>query len=164
MAEIVSFNSLVIQIPLLKSQKKKIVLVHGCFDVIHVGHARLFKFAKKHGDILVVGAINDALVTHYKGATRPIFEIKDRLEMLAAFRDADYVFEFKVKVGTEEEIEQGHNELYKKISPDVVASAKCDKESEYKRKRCKKMGIKYFGGALVIENKSSVIIRKIGLE
>ena len=34
--------------------KKKIVLCHGVFDVIHSGHLKYFEQAKKYGDILVV--------------------------------------------------------------------------------------------------------------
>ena len=36
------------------NSKKKVVLCHGVFDVIHFGHLNHFEPAKKFGDILVV--------------------------------------------------------------------------------------------------------------
>ena len=41
---------------------KKIVLCHGVFDLLHIGHIRHFKEAKKHGDILVVSITTDKYV------------------------------------------------------------------------------------------------------
>ena len=38
----------------LKKRKRKIVLVHGVFDLIHMGHLEYFSQAKKYGDILIV--------------------------------------------------------------------------------------------------------------
>ena len=40
---------------------KKVVLVHGVFDVIHIGHLDHFKDAKSYGDILVVSLTSDEL-------------------------------------------------------------------------------------------------------
>jgi len=37
-----------------KKKGKKIVLSHGCFDLLHPGHIRHLKAAKKYGDILIV--------------------------------------------------------------------------------------------------------------
>ena len=34
--------------------KKKVVLCHGVFDLLHLGHVKHFKSAKKFGDFLVV--------------------------------------------------------------------------------------------------------------
>ena len=42
------------QLNKLKTQKKKIVLVHGVFDLVHLGHIYYFQEAKSYGDILVV--------------------------------------------------------------------------------------------------------------
>ena len=35
-----------------KNSNKKIVLVHGVFDITHLGHLEYFKEAKSYGDIL----------------------------------------------------------------------------------------------------------------
>jgi D-beta-D-heptose 7-phosphate kinase/D-beta-D-heptose 1-phosphate adenosyltransferase len=38
---------------------KKIVFTNGCFDILHVGHTRYLRDAKKQGDILVLGLNSD---------------------------------------------------------------------------------------------------------
>ena len=62
----------------IKSEKKKIVLCHGVFDLIHIGHLKHFISAKKFGEILVVSLTPDKFVG--KGPGRPVFSEKLRLE------------------------------------------------------------------------------------
>ena len=69
---------------------KKIVLCHGVFDLLHIGHIRHFKEAKKHGDILVVSITTDKYVN--KGPNRPYFNIDERAMMVSSLEDVDYVF------------------------------------------------------------------------
>ena len=38
----------------LKLLKKKIVLCHGVFDLLHIGHIKYFEEARSNGDILIV--------------------------------------------------------------------------------------------------------------
>ena len=38
----------------LKKQNKKIVLCHGVFDLLHIGHIKYLQEASLKGDILVV--------------------------------------------------------------------------------------------------------------
>ena len=45
--------------------KKKIVFISGHFNIIHPGHLRLFKFAKKIGDYLIVGVESNKIAKHY---------------------------------------------------------------------------------------------------
>ena len=59
---------------------KKIVLCHGVFDLLHVGHINYFKSSKVYGDILVVSVTNDKFVN--KGPGRPAFSINNRLKFL----------------------------------------------------------------------------------
>tara|TARA_Y100000588_G_scaffold372517_1_gene445183 strand:- start:232 stop:1755 length:1524 start_codon:yes stop_codon:yes gene_type:complete len=68
---------------------KKIVLCHGVFDLLHVGHIRHFEHAKKLGDILVVTLTADRYVN--KGPHRPAFPEDLRAESLAALDCVDYV-------------------------------------------------------------------------
>ena len=72
-----------------KVKKKKIVLCHGVFDLLHIGHIKHFKEAKKNGDILVVTLTSDIYVN--KGPNRPAFNEKLRMEALASLDDVDYV-------------------------------------------------------------------------
>ena len=73
----------------LKSKKKKIVLCHGVFDLLHVGHIKHFEEAKKQGDVLIVSITTDKFVI--KGPNRPAFNEKLRTEALAALQAIDYV-------------------------------------------------------------------------
>ncbi|MBK69591.1 MAG: hypothetical protein CMF54_07375 [Legionellales bacterium] len=72
-----------------KANKKKIVLCHGVFDLLHIGHIRHFNEAKNLGDILIVTVTPDQYVN--KGPNRPVFPLATRMESLAALKAIDYV-------------------------------------------------------------------------
>ena len=74
--------------------KKKVVFTNGCFDLLHVGHARLLKKAKSLGDILVVAVNSDGSMRRLKGAGRPLVTEKSRAEVLAALACVDFVTVF----------------------------------------------------------------------
>ncbi|MDP2629466.1 MAG: adenylyltransferase/cytidyltransferase family protein [Candidatus Harrisonbacteria bacterium] len=69
----------------------KIVLTQGTYDMVHIGHARYFEEAKKHGDILIVAVDSDEKVRRRKGPERPIVPQEERLEMVAHTRPVDVV-------------------------------------------------------------------------
>jgi len=75
----------------LRREGKTVVFTNGCFDLLHGGHIRLFREAKRRGDVLVVALNTDASVRKLKGPSRPIFPLKERLEVLAAVADIDYL-------------------------------------------------------------------------
>ncbi len=77
-----------------KKRGKRIVLANGCFDLIHVGHIRYLREAKKRGDILVVALNSDASVHKLKGKGRPILNQKERAEIISSFSFVDYVIFF----------------------------------------------------------------------
>ena len=62
-----------------KFKKKKIVLVHGVYDLLHMGHIEYFKEAKSMGDILVVSVTSNKFVN--KGVNRPYFDEKNRIAL-----------------------------------------------------------------------------------
>jgi len=78
----------------LRQQGKKVVFTNGCFDLLHGGHIHLFREARKHGDILVVAVNDDFSVKKIKGASRPIFPLEERLEILEAIEEIDYLTYF----------------------------------------------------------------------
>ncbi|TAL21446.1 MAG: cytidyltransferase, partial [Nitrospirae bacterium] len=55
----------------LKSEGKRVVLCHGCFDLMHPGHIKYFQAAKGMGDVLVVTLTPDIYID--KGPGRPVF-------------------------------------------------------------------------------------------
>ena len=72
-----------------RTKGKKIVLCHGVFDLLHIGHIRHFKEAKNFGDILVVTLTPDQFVN--KGPNRPFFNEQLRLEAIASLDAVDFV-------------------------------------------------------------------------
>ena len=69
---------------------KKIVLCHGVFDLLHVGHISYFRSSKMYGNILVVSVTGDKFVN--KGPGRPAFSINNRLKFLHAIDCIDYLY------------------------------------------------------------------------
>ena len=72
-----------------KEAGMSIVLCHGTFDLIHLGHIRYFQQAKKEGDVLIVTFTADEFCR--KGPDRPIFSEDLRAESLAALEIIDHV-------------------------------------------------------------------------
>lgn len=72
-----------------QAQGKKVILCHGVFDLLHIGHIRHFEEAKRYGDILAVTATPDQYVN--KGMGRPVFNEMLRAEAVAALDCVDYV-------------------------------------------------------------------------
>ena len=73
---------------------QRIVFTNGCFDILHIGHARLLRQAKAAGDALIVGINTDASVRRLKGPTRPINDEVARAELLGALECVDLVTTF----------------------------------------------------------------------
>ena len=72
-----------------RKKRKKIVLCHGVFDLLHLGHINHFKEAKTKGDILVVTITKDRFVN--KGPGRPLFKENSRAKILEALAYIDFV-------------------------------------------------------------------------
>tara|TARA_B100000989_G_C19508354_1_gene457607 strand:+ start:404 stop:1870 length:1467 start_codon:yes stop_codon:yes gene_type:complete len=71
--------------------KKKVVLCHGVFDVLHAGHIKYLKKAKELGDTLIVSVTSDKYVN--KGPGRPIFNLNQRMGFLSDLQFVDKVYE-----------------------------------------------------------------------
>jgi len=75
----------------LRKEGKKIIFTNGCFDILHVGHVRYLKEAKKIGDILIVAINSDSSVRAIKGDKRPLIPEDERADMVASLESVDYV-------------------------------------------------------------------------
>jgi rfaE bifunctional protein kinase chain/domain/rfaE bifunctional protein nucleotidyltransferase chain/domain len=73
----------------LRKAGRKIVHCHGVFDLLHIGHLRHLKAARKFGDLLVVTVTPDRFVN--KGPGRPAFPEALRAEALAMLDCVDLV-------------------------------------------------------------------------
>ena len=78
----------------ISNTKKTIVFTNGCFDILHTAHLKLLQFAKKQGDILVVGLNSDESIKRLKGENRPINNIEERSTMLSLFDFIDFIIIF----------------------------------------------------------------------
>ena len=92
------------------SKKKRIILCHGVFDVVHPGHIRHLTYAKSQADIMIVSCTGDKFID--KGIYRPHIPQKMRALNLAAFEMVDYVIIDENKKPLN---------LLKKIKPDLFA-------------------------------------------
>jgi len=96
-----------------------IVVTNGCFDLLHIGHVRLFEYCASFGVVIVL--INDdESVTKLKGPTRPILPIEQRMEMVDAIRYVNVVVPFS---------EPTPHRLICDIAPDILV-----KGADYKDK------------------------------
>jgi rfaE bifunctional protein nucleotidyltransferase chain/domain len=101
-----------------------IVLANGVFDVIHVGHIELLKFASTLGRV-VVAIDSDSRVRSNKGHDRPVNSQDERKRILEALRYVDSVLIFS----NEEELRAIHRD----VSPDFLVKGS-DWDKEYIRK------------------------------
>ena len=67
------------------------VLTFGVFDYFHLGHLRLFKQTKQHGDYLIVAVQNGRYITKFKPDTEVLYSTEERVEILEALRIVDQV-------------------------------------------------------------------------
>lgn len=74
-----------------RKSHKTIALANGGFDLLHTGHVRYLKAAKKTADILVVALNSDRSIRSLKGPNRPIIDEKGRIQIIASFYCVDYV-------------------------------------------------------------------------
>ncbi len=70
-------------------RKRKVVLCHGVFDIVHPGHIRHLAYAKSQAEILIVSCTGDKFIE--KGVYRPHIPQNMRASNLAAFEMVDYV-------------------------------------------------------------------------
>lgn len=68
-----------------------VVFTNGCFDILHVGHLNLLRYAKSLGTRLIVALNSDASVQRLKGPTRPVRSQEQRKEMILALPWVDEV-------------------------------------------------------------------------
>ena len=76
------------------SRKKKVIMCHGTFDIVHPGHIRHLIYAKKQADILVVSLTCDKYIS--KDNYRPYIPEDLRAINLAALEMVDYVLIDKI--------------------------------------------------------------------
>ena len=111
MSKITPRNELKATVDRLKREGKKVVFTNGCFDILHAGHTRYLREARKLGDALILALNSDSSVRSIKGPMRPIVPEAERAEVVASLDSVDYVTVFD---------ELTPLELIEYLRPDVI--------------------------------------------
>lgn len=88
-----------------------VVFTNGAFDLLHPGHVRYLREARRHGGALIVGLNSDRSVSRNKGPERPITSERERAELLSALSSVDGVVIFD---------EDTPAEIIRLLQPDVL--------------------------------------------
>lgn len=86
------------------------LIITGCFDIVHIGHLKIFKYAKQLADEVIIAIDSDSKVKKDKGPDRPINNELDRKEFLENILGISKVIVFN----SEEELKQ----ICQSIKPD----------------------------------------------
>lgn len=111
MSKILSQPALKRRLANLRRSGKRVVFTNGCFDLIHPGHIRYLRAARRLGDVLVVALNSDDSVRRLKGPRRPLVPERARCEVVAALEMVDYVTTFS---------DDTPYALIKDLQPDVL--------------------------------------------
>jgi len=148
-----AIDRLVRELEFHRAAGKKVVFTNGCFDLIHLGHVKYFQFAKRQGDLLVVGVNTDSSIRRLKGDKRPVIDEHDRLGVLEELESIDYLVRFD---------DDTPLRLIEAIKPDVLV-----KGADYKKEAVVGWDIvEAYGGSValapLIDGRStSSVIRRI---
>ncbi len=119
----------------LKSEGKKIVLVGGCFDILHAGHIEFLESAKELGNILVILLENDEKIRLLKGEGRPVNSEDSRSMILAKLSMVDYVIRLPYLKN-----DADYEKIVKKIEPDIIAKTSGNRVFDWEINYVKKTG------------------------
>lgn len=116
-----------------QNDKKTIILVGGCFDLIHPGHITFLSEAKKLGDILVVLLESDEAILNLK--KKLFHNQRDRELILQSLRMVDIVIPLHGILK-----DQDYYTIVKKIKPDIIAITENDRQISNKMRQAKEIG------------------------
>ncbi len=138
---------------------KKIVLVGGCFDVLHYGHIKFLQQAKKLGDTLVVLLESDEKVRKMKGDKRPIHTQKQRKAILDALSCVDEVILLPSKT-----TDEFYKNLVDRMKPSLIAVTEGDPILEKKRAQAEEIRAKLVIIPKIHTPSTSQLAKLLGLE
>lgn len=116
--------------------KQRLVLVGGCFDILHLGHIRFLKAAKKYGTV-IVALESDVTLTKHKGHLRPIHKQVERAEVLASLETVNYII-----LIPHFSADKDYYDLVKTISPSFIAVTDGDLLLNNKKHQANEAGAK----------------------
>jgi len=95
----------------VRARGAKVVFTNGVFDLLHPGHVRYLRDARRLGEALIVGVNSDRSVRTIKGPERPITPAEERAEVLLALESVDAVVIFD---------EETPDLIIRRLQPDVL--------------------------------------------
>ena len=137
----------------LHEQNKHVVLVGGCFDILHIGHIVFLEEAKKHGDILVALLESDKTIIAIKGNKRPFNSQEDRAKILAALAVVDYVILLEQDMD-----DKIYDDLVFALKPAIIATTSGDINRHHKERQAKSVGAKVIDVTMPISDKSTTTL------
>lgn len=118
----------------IKFIDKKTILVGGCFDILHYGHLRFLKKAKKEGDFLIVALESDEFIKKKKNKN-PVHNQLQRGEILTSLSLIDLVILLPYFSS-----DTDYFNLVKEIRPKIIAVTERDPQLINKKNQAKEVG------------------------
>ncbi|EKD90912.1 MAG: glycerol-3-phosphate cytidyltransferase TagD [uncultured bacterium] len=103
-----------------------LVLVGGCFDLLHIGHLFFLEEAKKHGETLCILLEPDSKLKK-KGEGRPIHDQRSRAKILEALTLVDLIILLPESVQNKD-----YDHAVKLLNPKIIATTENDQNSHHK--------------------------------
>jgi len=125
-------------LPAIRRRHRSIALCSGCFDILQSGHAVFFEQCKQLAETLVVVVGSDRAIARQKGPLRPINPQSNRMYLVAAMSQVDYV------ILGDDELKAGkidYFDIARSLKPDILVVNDDDSGLEEKRRLCEQLGI-----------------------
>lgn len=131
------------QLEQARSAGKKIGLVQGSWDMLHLGHICYLQEARKTCDFLIVTMDDDEKIRKRKGANRPIIPLDERYQTIKRLDIANMII---VKT-----LNEPHWYWIKTLHPDVLVAIK----ENYKDTEIAELEEKYCGKVMVLPRQAT---------
>lgn len=145
----------------LKSELKKLdgrkILVGGCFDILHIGHLKFLKSAKKSGDRLIIALESDEFIEKNKNK-KPFHSQEERAQILASLEFTDLIIKLPVF-----ESDKDYFNLVSLLKPSIIAITEGDPQTKNKLMQAKEVGGRVLVVADFIKNKASSLVDKTNI-
>ena len=115
--------------PIATPKNNRIILVGGCFDILHFGHIQFLQKAKELGDYLIVALEPDERIIQNKKRI-PAHPQAERAQNVLALRSVDQVILLPLLQGFDDYKKLVHN-----VKPHIIAVTQDDPFLENKRKQ-----------------------------
>ncbi|OBP13481.1 hypothetical protein A5320_18195 [Rheinheimera sp. SA_1] len=138
--------------------------IGGCFDVLHIGHIEVFRFARKYVDCLCVVLDNDTSIRNNKGSGRPVFNQQIRSEQIAELESVSLVTVWDKDIPSDLELaNQRWHSLLESCRPDVlITNSEADPYWREKLARCNILGMQFLDCHLKRLTSSTELVDSLG--